>query len=261
MKKFCLALILFYIPVLTALNNSDQMRDEHKEAIANHYIRSGDLVVDVGANVGNYTFPYSALVGREGLVVAYEANPYVFKRLNKKINWWTTSRGIANVSSKQKAASSSSDEKLSMKVYAKDSVLGSGTVEPHLWHEGRMPGKGEIVQVETEKLDELLKEYPSRPITFIKIDVEGHEHAVLEGARQILTLHRPLVIFEYGFIRGEFEPNTISQMEQLGYACFDLRNDEQVRPGYEVGCTDLFAVPVERLEEFMKVLPTLYYSR
>lgn len=260
MKKLYFLLALFALcssPMVFALND-DRRLDHHKEAIATYCIKPGDLAIDVGANAGVYTFPCSVLVGETGLVIAYEANPYVFAYLTGRINWWVSARGINNIISKEKAASNSTNEKILMKVYPGDDLLGCGTVEPYHWNETRMPGLGELVEVETEQLDDLLRSYESMPITFIKIDVEGHEHAVFDGAKKILTLYRPVVIFEYGFTPGVWEPSTIAQIEEMGYACFDLRNDQRVAPRYASGGTDLLAVPIERLEEFTRVLSKLY---
>ncbi|NGX63585.1 MAG: hypothetical protein KR126chlam6_00997 [Candidatus Anoxychlamydiales bacterium] len=82
-----------------------------------------------------------------------------------------------------------------------------------------MPGDTAIVDVQTEKLDYLLEDNNFSSVRFIKIDVEGHEHAVMRDARQLLLTQRPLVIFEHGFQKGCWEPDTIRQMEELDYDC------------------------------------------
>jgi FkbM family methyltransferase len=60
----------------------------------------------------------------------------------------------------------------------------------------------ERLQVRTERLDALLP--PDRRVDLIKIDVEGAESLVLEGARECLTRDRPIVVFEHG------EPSRVS---------------------------------------------------
>jgi len=60
----------------------------------------------------------------------------------------------------------------------------------------------ERLQVRTERLDALVM--PDRRVDLIKIDVEGAESLVLEGARECLTRDRPIVVFEHG------EPSRVS---------------------------------------------------
>ena len=62
-------------------------------------------------------------------------------------------------------------------------------------------GHVETFTVEVRRLDDLID--LDEPIAFIKIDVEGAEFAVLRGARECLTQHRPVVVFEYS---GEETP-------------------------------------------------------
>lgn len=60
-----------------------------------------------------------------------------------------------------------------------------------------VPGAGTVQQitVETDLLDNVLP--PTAPVQFIKIDVEGAEYQVLQGARRSLQRHRPIVVFEH----------------------------------------------------------------
>jgi FkbM family methyltransferase len=54
----------------------------------------------------------------------------------------------------------------------------------------------DLIEVRTERLDALLP--PDRRIDFIKVDVEGAEALVFQGARDCLRRHRPVVVFEHG---------------------------------------------------------------
>ena len=228
--------------------------DRHKAIIASYFIETGDLVLDLGAFVGDCALYYSQLVGDAGKIIAYEASPTIFSHLTTRLERFNTS----NILARQKAISRSSAQRILMKIYPYDIDAQCSSVEPLLWYEDRMPGNTQIVEVETERLDDLVMENDKLPIHFIKIDVEGHEHAVFEGAQNLLKTQRPLVIFEYGYVEGFWDPGTILQMEEMGYICFDCNTDERVYPGFDVHVTDILAIPLERAKEVAELLPFLY---
>jgi len=62
--------------------------------------------------------------------------------------------------------------------------------------EARTGGAGEHLQVRTARLDELVS--AATPIRLLKIDVEGAEDPVLDGARHLMLLDRPFVVLEHG---------------------------------------------------------------
>jgi FkbM family methyltransferase len=80
---------------------------------------------------------------------------------------------------------------------------------------------GEI-EVPTWSLDDLVAERkPDRPLTFIKIDVEGHEIAVLDGATRTIGTMRPLILCEFNdaLLRegGSSWPELLERFRELGY--------------------------------------------
>lgn len=73
------------------------------------------------------------------------------------------------------------------------------------------------ITVQTRRLDDFLpKDY--RP-DLIKIDVEGGELFVLEGAQQTLRMHKPVVVFEHGLGASEFYEATPERIFDLFEGC------------------------------------------
>lgn len=80
------------------------------------------------------------------------------------------------------------------------------------------------IPVQLEALDEVLD--PARPVAFIKIDVEGGELGVLQGAERTLRVHQPTVVFEHGRGGSDHYGTTPEQVHDLltsvGLRVFDL---------------------------------------
>jgi len=91
----------------------------------------------------------------------------------------------------------------------------------------------------------------SRPITVVKIDVEGHENQVLRGMAQCLKHHRPrLVMFEY-LQRTDLQ-ETFRIFESAGYLVLQLSgNGPQLATPQAAPLQNLFACPRELLQEFV----------
>lgn len=80
----------------------------------------------------------------------------------------------------------------------------------------------ERLEVETVTLDSIVDATGDRP-DIIKIDVETHERAVLDGARETIGRHRPAVVIEVLRRRGRDHGDEINQFfDGLGYRCFEL---------------------------------------
>ena len=212
----------------------------HQQMLAAYFVHPGDMVIDVGAHVGAYAKYYSALVGKNGLVYAYEAHPRVFEELSGRL------QGYKNVFCHNFAISKQSDERMKMRIYP-EIDHESATVEESLMTSERMPGKTILIEVTTKSLDSCFLEKSSR-CSFMKIDVEGHEHAVIEGAGKLIQRDKPVILYEYGSM--SIAPKTISQLENLGYISYDCATLQPVEQGYAAReSTDLIALPKERKEE------------
>jgi FkbM family methyltransferase len=139
-------------------------------------IRSGQVVYDLGANVGFYSLLASALVGPTGRVFAFEPDPANVRVLRRHLEL----NQISNCTVIESAISNSAG-------YA-DFAFGDSRST------GRLDQRSsDGLRVRTVALDELLRsgELPAPDI--MKCDIEGGEHRALLGACEILTQHTPTI--------------------------------------------------------------------
>lgn len=146
--------------------------------VVQRLVKAGMRVIDVGANVGYYSLLMAQAIGPQGKLVAFEANPVLAKlvQANLAINGFALGSGISQVISK--AASNFTG---STKFTVFESYMGGSTV----FENDPQPGDtAKRIDVACVTLDEQLKDFG--PVDFIKIDAEGSEKFILEGARRII---------------------------------------------------------------------------
>jgi FkbM family methyltransferase len=160
------------------------------------HVKRGQTVVDAGASVGFHTLLAARLVGPGGAVVAFEPSPAdaAALRLNAGLN------GFANVTVVEQALSQSEDEAyLDRPGEATATLLGA-------------PAPGAL-GVTTTSLDAFLDRWDGDPPELVKIDVEGHEAAVLEGMRTTLRRVRPVLVLE---LHGD--SGLVTALDDAGYS-------------------------------------------
>lgn len=173
-------------------------RDVEPELRAlNKIIQKGDTVLDIGANRGTYTFVFQKLVGQNGLVLAFEPFELEFIRLQKSFGH------KGNIRLYSSAVSNSIGTKfLHVQMLKGKSQNGSGSLS-NSWDDDA------IFQVNSITIDSLYLPKCS----FIKIDVEGHELEVIEGAFRTLKRNSPSVLLEIN------SPNDHKSQKLLDYLC------------------------------------------
>lgn len=138
--------------------------------------------LDVGANIGNHTLAFSKVCQR---IVAFEPGERAYALLSENV-------GINNLSNVIVVNAGLSEEAGNATLFVnQDGNLGGST----LVHENKGPA-ALSEEVSLEHGDTFLKTHQIKDVDFIKIDVEGHEQAVLTGLRNTIQNNRPLILME-----------------------------------------------------------------
>jgi FkbM family methyltransferase len=179
-------------------------------------IDPGDLVVDVGANVGYLTSLAAARAGSDGRVVGLEPHPRVFELLARNADRWRRRDDVAEVELQRLAVSDRDGEGTLVAGPFFDANMGLAALAPE---EGAGEGASSI-PVTLARLDALVG---ASEVGLLKIDVEGHEAEVLRGASELLARRgaRDIVFEDHDPYPSE--PTEI--VEAAGYELISLDND------------------------------------
>ena len=144
-------------------------------------LRPGMNVIDIGANIGYFTALAARSVEPGGRVLAVEADPETFDllRANVELN------GFAHVELLPVAAH-------------RTAGLVTGTRDPSNYggHTAYVASNAwPTTPLQAARLDDVLD--PEAPVHFVKVDIEGMDHAAVEGLEQTVRRWRPLLLVEF----------------------------------------------------------------
>lgn len=170
-------------------------------------------VLDIGANIGYYTFILADLSTQ---VIAFEPTNFAFDKLRENLSL----NNFNNIIIEKKG--------LSDKKETKEVELCSSW--PVFDREGTHPiHKGKLVKsvIDLITLDEYLK---GKKIDFIKLDVDGYELKVLKGAVDTLEKYKPPIITEIGYYTLNEAGDSPEEMIDLLYSLGYVLSDETLKP-------------------------------
>ncbi|MGA9390304.1 MAG: FkbM family methyltransferase [Candidatus Sulfotelmatobacter sp.] len=146
-----------------------------------HFLGAGQVFVDVGANVGLFTVKAAKEVGNDGLVIAIE--PFIDSALRLTNN--VRANGFTNVRVRN----------VCIGCDTRETRLHLNKGKPNSF--GLVPkGDAKSISVLSVSLDDLCRWENLKRLDYLKIDVEGAEAAVLEGAQEAISRFRPIVQVE-----------------------------------------------------------------
>jgi FkbM family methyltransferase len=146
-------------------------------------IQPGMTVIDVGANVGVYTFSAANQVGSTGRVIAIEPFSGCVRSLEETCR-------INQFSQVTVCAGAASDRNGILKL----AVQASSELNEVVSNDVDLEGNYEAVKCFT--LDSLIESQQLTRLDYLKIDAEGHEMQVLEGCDRILQDFKPVILYE-----------------------------------------------------------------
>jgi len=177
-------------------------------------VKHGDVVLDIGANIGAHSLPLARLVGPHGRVISFEPTAYAHGKqvaniaLNPDLAPRINARQMLLVGTRQASLP--------------DAICASWPMErasdlDHQHGGRRMPTDGAACAT----LDDLLEAEGIRRVDLVKLDVDGNELDVLLGASKMLRTLRPPLMLELAPFVHHDDPSRfdglISLLDAAGY--------------------------------------------
>ena len=179
--------------------------------------------IDVGVYRGVYSYKLSKNFKH---VHSFEANPLVFRYLNNFLNKIIQNITIYNLALSNQNNYSFLKIPFRSKSFFKNNIeeiykLGAASI-----HKKNNIKRFHKIKVITKKLDNI---NIKSKIGFIKIDVEGHERAVIEGSKKTIKKNKPVLLVEIEE-RHTKKPvdETINFINSLGYKCYYLKHKKLI---------------------------------
>ncbi len=198
-------------------------RGTHEPEVQTRLLKMGDWtgkhIWDLGSHYGIFTIGLGRLVGPTGSVAAFEPNPLSYERLQlhvrrNRLNWVKTFLCAA------------SDSTGSQRFFIYE---GLETTSSHLAFEGETWNETiPTIQVNSRRLDDMVATGEINLPDFIKLDVEGHGHKALAGAKNAVAQSRPT--FLIGLHSVPESEGILAVLEPLGYRSTPILSDAPPTP-------------------------------
>ena len=216
------------------LQRSIKRSDEQEINLVKKFIKSGTDSIDVGVYRGVYSYEMSKYSEK---VHSFEPNPIIFKYINKNLKKFIKNINLYNF------ALSNQNKTMNLKIPIRNSnsnkeifeeyyEMGKATI-----HNENNFENYENFEIQTKKIDEFNFD---NKISLIKIDVEGHELEVIEGAKNTIKRDKPVLLVE---IEKQYTKKEVAEsinfINSLGYKSYFF-NKKDLKSTTELNNLDLF---------------------
>lgn len=175
-------------------------------------LKPGMTIIDVGANAGIYAFSAAKRVGESGCVLAIEPFSACLDCLEetRRRNQFDQVKIFAGAASNYNGMIGLSLHPLSEgnQVVSQDKIVNNNDL---------------MENVECFTLDTLIQTHNIVTVDFVKIDVEGHELEVLQGARKLITKFHPVILYENLIDDQAMNSDVPKFLQSLNYELFEYQ--------------------------------------
>lgn len=155
------------------------------------FITEGDLVIDIGANIGDTTVPMALAAGRSGITLGFDPNPYVYKilQINASLN-----KEKQNIVPLLYAITVQEED---FYYVSSEASFSNGAISP-----SKNSKHGKYIypdKIKGVNLLQFLKANYSeklKDLSFIKIDAEGYDKEIIKSISDIIERYKPTIIAE-----------------------------------------------------------------
>lgn len=186
-------------------------------------LKQGDVVIDIGANIGLYSLFAASKIGAQGKVISFEPFQKNYQALCKNVSLNATNNvELVNL------AVAESESEIDLYYDTRQANLGmvSSYLSEHNQHQ----------KVQTISIDKYLQQHPLPKIDFIKMDIEGNEFPALKGMRNTLIQFHPILMIEMDKDIVKSTPYTDSDiilfLQELGYTKYHITPKGKLEKDY-----------------------------
>jgi len=189
-----------------------KIQDKSIIELCKSLVKPGDVIADIGANIGFYSSIFSGLSGTKGHVYSFEPDKKNFQKLKKNIS------GLSNCTIVNAAVGTSTEK---LKFYTSHRLnVDHRTIEPEKFDA--------VMEVNCFSLDDYLKD--KTRLDLIKMDIQGAEMNALLGMKNILNSNKELKIISelwpYSMIRSGYKTEDLfTYLNGLGYSIRSIEPD------------------------------------
>lgn len=205
---------VLYRPLYNSFKNR---QDAFEIRLLQTYVRPGDVVLDIGANIGYYALILSKLVGKQGRVHCFEPDPVNFGHLEK------ATAAIGNIFIHNKAAGPKTER---LRIYtSKNLNVDHRTYKPEEYDR--------VFEIDAISMDDyLMKDLSGEggKVDFIKMDIQGFEMQAIRGMETVLKKNPAVKLISefwpYGLKKaGSSVTEYFKYLTAAGFNCYLLEKN------------------------------------
>jgi FkbM family methyltransferase len=190
------------------------------------YIKEGDIIIDVGTNIGCSVMNFALKTGSDGKIYGFEPDIINYNQCKKHINLNKFENislyniGIGNNSGKYNLIIDDPNNRGTNKISIND----------------KSKIKKESIEVLITTIDEWVLKNKIEKINVIKIDVEGFDLKVIEGAEETIKKYNPILFVELdnnNLLKvNDSAVKLIHKLNQLNYECREIISNQLIDTSY-----------------------------